>query len=300
MAGFIGIRTKVVRYPDGRPYELHRLDPCKVERLTDSVTGAPVYRVTEGEGQHATKTLYPFTDILHISAFADVSPVTLGREAIGVANTLEKHAAQFFGSGARPAVVISREKPFGKDEDGATAMRNIKTGYAVAAADGFKTPFVADGGITVTQVSFSSTDAQFVENRIEQINEIARIFGVPPHMLFQLDRSTWSNAEQMAASFLQLCLRPWLDRWQDAYATVLLTEDERDTHYFEFVIDDLQRADAAGRAEIFGKLIAARAMTPNEVRAAMNLPALPGGDELANPYTTTSTPVLEPPVKDAA
>jgi phage portal protein BeeE len=106
----------------------------------------------------------------------------------------------------------------------------------------------------------------------------------------------------MAASFLQLCLRPWLDKWQDAYATVLLTEEERDTLYFEFVIDDLQRADAAGRAEIFGKLVAMRAMTPNEVRAAMNLPALPGGDELANPYTTTTTtgPADRQPPKEAA
>jgi HK97 family phage portal protein len=133
----------------------------------------------------------------------------------------------------------------------------------------------------------TSTDAQFLEHRLEQVREIARIFGVPPTMIYELSKGTYSNTEQMAASFLQLCLRPWLDRWQDAYATVLLTEDEQDNLYFEFVIDDLQRADAAGRAEIFGKLVAMRAMTPNEVRSAMNYPAIEGGDELANPYTTT-------------
>lgn len=99
----------------------------------------------------------------------------------------------------------------------------------------------------IQSVTMNSTDAQFLENRKFQIEEIARIFGVPPSMLFELGRATWGNAEQMAASFLQLCLRPWLDRWQDAYATVLLTEDEQDSLYFEFVIDDLQRADAAGR-----------------------------------------------------
>lgn len=67
----------------------------------------------------------------------------------------------------------------------------------------------------------TSTDSQFLEHRLEQVREIARVFGVPPHMLFELSRATWSNAEQMGATFLQLCLRPWLDRWQDAYATVL-------------------------------------------------------------------------------
>lgn len=163
-------------------------------------------------------------------------------------------------------------------------------------------PLILDAGWKYDQPAMTSTDAQFIENRLEQINEIARIFGVPPSMLYQLDRATWGNAEQMAASFLQLCLRPWLDRWQDAYTTVLLTEDEQDDLYFEFVIDDLQRADAAGRAEIFGKLVAMRAMTPNEVRAAMNLPAMEGGDELANPYTTTTTtgPAAREPAKENA
>src|SRR5690606_13195335 len=118
---------------------------------------------------------------------------------------------------------------------------------------------------------------------------------------YQLDRGTWANSEQMAASFLQLCLRPWLDRWQDAYATVLLTEDEQDSHYFEFVIDDLLRANAADRTDNITKLIASRVMTPNEARAAMNLPAMKGGDELANPYTTTTpTGSVQAPAKDEA
>ena len=145
-------------------------------------------------------------------------------------------------------------------------------------------PFIPPAGWRYEQIALSSTDAQFLEHRLEQINEIARLFGVPPHMLYQLDRATWGNAEEMSRSFLQLCLRPWLDRWQDAYNKVLFSEDERDTHYTEFVIDDLQRADSAGRAEVFSKLISSRVLAPNEARAMMNLAPLPGGDELANPY----------------
>ncbi|TPW26381.1 phage portal protein [Pararhizobium mangrovi] len=286
----------VTRYPDGRPFELHRLDPSRVTRLQDEFTGAPIYRLNLSDGgQHD----YGFRDVLHVSAFAGVAPITLGREAIGVAMTLEKHAAQFFGSGARPAAVISREKDAG--ELGETAVRNVMAAYRRASDSGFKTPLLLDQGMSYEQASFASTDAQFLEHRVEQINEISRLFGVPPHLLFNLDRATWSNAEQLFESFVTLALRPWLDRWQDAYATVLLDDEEHDDVFIEFVVDDLARADIAGRTDAFGKLIAARVMTPNEARGAMNLPPRDGGDELANPYTTTTTTrPATPPAKDAA
>lgn len=274
--------ARVIR-TNGAPFELHRLDPQKVTVLCDDLTGAPVYRVTE----NGKTTDYSHRDVLRISAFAGRSPITMGREAIGLAAVLEKHANQLFGSGARPGVMIRRDKKTPDGPAGEAVVKRLRAGYVAAASNGFKEPFIADDGWTVDQLSFSSTDSQFLEHRREQINEIARLFGIPPHMLFQLDRATWSNAEQMAASFLQLCLRPWLDRWQDAYNTVLFTEDELETHYCEFVIDDLQRADSAGRADIFTKLISARVMTPNEARATMNLPPLPGGDKLANPFTST-------------
>jgi HK97 family phage portal protein len=272
----------VVRTGDGRPVEMHRLAPGSVQRRFED-DGEPFYIVTDAQNRQRRLA---FSDVLYIPAFGDTSPVQLGKEAIGVAMLLERHAAQFFGSGARPAAVLSNEKPQG-GEQGATTIANIRKSFRNWLAGSSSDPLILDAGWRYEQPAMTSTDAQFLEHRLEQVREIARIFGVPPSMLFELSRATWSNAEQMAASFLQLCLRPWLDRWQDAYAIVLLTEDEQDSLYFEFVIDDLQRADAAGRAEIFGKLVAMRAMTPNEVRAAMNLPAIEGGDELANPYTTT-------------
>lgn len=291
--------AQVVRASDDRPLELHRLDPSKVQRDFED-DGEPYYLVSSERGQ----VLLSYRDVLYIPAFSGVSPIRFGREALGIASLLEKHSAQLFGSGARPAAMIYNEgKALGGEDNGAKTIGNIFRSWRTAFSGGKQTtPLILDGGWKYQQIALTSTDAQFIENRLEQINEIARIFGVPPHMLYQLERATWSNAEQMAASFLQLCLRPWLDKWQDAYATVLLTDEERDDHYFEFVIDDLQRADAAGRAEIFGKLVAMRAMTPNEVRAAMNLPALPGGDDLANPYTTTTTtgPAERPQSKDAA
>ncbi|MCZ7907743.1 phage portal protein [Agrobacterium leguminum] len=290
--------AQVVRASDDRPLELHQLDPSKVQRNCED-DGEPYYLVSTERGQARLS----YRDVLYIPAFAGISPVKLGREAIGIGLTLEKHTSNLFSDGARPSGMFWTENNVPDTDAGTKTIANIMRDWR-AAFSGSKQnrPLFVPNGYRYQQMALASTDAQFIENRLEQINEIARIFGVPPHMLYQLERATWSNAEQMAASFLQLCLRPWLDKWQDAYATVLLTDEERDTLYFEFVIDDLQRADAAGRAEIFGKLVAMRAMTPNEVRAAMNLPALPGGDELANPYVTTTTtgPADRQPPKEAA
>ncbi len=288
--------AKVVRFEDGRPFELHRLKPEKVMILEDDMTGAPVYRVSEKSGTAD----YPHNEILHIPAFLGASPISFGKEAIGLSAILERHGAQFFGSGARPSVIIKAGKVADNDA-GATKFKNARTDFKRWKSDPNE-PLILPPEWDIEQPAMTSTDAQFLENRTFQIDEIARIFGVPPHLLFQLDRATWSNAEQMGASFLQLCLRPWLDRWQDAYSTVLLTEDEQDDHYFEFVTADLERADAAGRAEIYSKLIAARVYTPNEIRARENMPPLPGGDELANPYITTTTtgPAKSGPDKEAA
>jgi HK97 family phage portal protein len=287
--------ARVVRFEDGRPFELHRLKPGKVTIIEDDVTGAPVYRVQEAGGT----VDYPHTAILHVPSFLGTSPIAFGKEAIGLAAILERHGAQFFGSGARPTGIISNDKPQG-GEAGAKTISNVRASFAEWQKGGG--PLFLDSGWTYDQPAMTSTDAQFIENRTFQLAEIARIFNCPPHLLFDLGRATWSNAETMGSTFLALCLRPWLDRWQDAYATVLLSEDEQDTHYFEFVTADLERADAAGRAEIYTKLIAARVLNPNEVRARENLPPYEGGDEFANPNTTTTTtgPAKSDPAKDAA
>ncbi|MFK4256462.1 phage portal protein [Agrobacterium tumefaciens] len=290
--------AKIVRFEDGRPFELHRLKPGKVTILEDDMTGAPVYRVSETSGI----TDYPHTEILHVPSFLATSPISLGKEAVGLAAILERDGAQFFGAGRRPAAVFENDKPQG-NESGEKAMKNIRKSYR-DWKKGSEGDLFLDAGWKYNPQTMTSTDAQFLENRTFQLGEIARIFGVPPHLIFDLDRATWGNAETMGASFLQLCLKPWLDRWQDAYATVLLGEDEQDDHYFEFVTADLERADAAGRAEIYSKAIASRWMTPNEVRARENLPPHPGGDELMNPHTTSNAAPVQQldtaPAKDAA
>ncbi len=287
---------RVYRTEDGSPFELYRIKHGTVSVYEDDITGFLTYRVSDPGDQR----LYTAEDILHISTFDGVAPIVHGREAIGLAAILERDGAQFFGNGRRPSVVIKSGDKMADNDAGSNKFKNVRNDYK-RWQDNPKEPLILPPTWEVEQQVMSSTDAQYLENRIFQIDEIARIFGVPPTLLFELTRATWSNTEQMGAQFLQLCLRPWLNRWQDAYANCLLTEDERDEYHFEFVTDDLLRADAAARAEIFGKLIAARVLTPNDVRGIINLPPISGGDDLANPYTTTSNAApFQAPAKESS
>jgi len=274
---------------NGRVQEFIRLDPRTVTVKAHETTGEPVYEVQDG----ARKRTYPYTEILHISAPLGIAPIKAGREAIALSAVLEQHAGRLFAGGARPSGVLLKDKRAGSGDDGKTIIGNVRKAYKAWMNSGTGEPLILDDGWTYTSSAMTSTDAQFLENRRFQLEEIARVFRVPPHLLFDLSRATWSNAEEMFQSFLTLTLRSWLDAWEWAYARVLLTPDERAAGYYvEFVVDDLLTANAATRATTYAQYRSMGAMTANEVRAGLNLPSRDGGDILANPYTTSSTTTL--------
>lgn len=266
-----------IRNGAGTPLELHRLDPDTVTR-EQTPDGEPVYRVRQAAGDQ----LHPYTDILHVEAFGGVSPITLGREAIGLAIASEKHLSGFYANAGRPSGIIKHP---GKVD--AEAARKIGASWFHShSGDRAGATAILDEGMDYLPVTGTNADAQFLENRLEQIREVARIFRIPPTMLFELSRGTWSNTEEMARQFLGLTLRPWLKRWEAAYARVLLTPEERTSFYLETVTDDLLSIDFAKRATAIGQYRSAGVMTANEARSALNLPPHPDGDQLQNPYTT--------------
>ena len=275
----------VRRLSDGTPYEIHRLKPGSVQRRTED-DGEPYFIVTTADRRQVTLR---YTDVIYLPGFTDGSLIGLGKEAIAVGMNLERHAAEFFGSGARPAVAITAGNA-SDEKKGANVTANVKKLFKQAMAE--DRIVVLEGGADVEVLTMTSTDAQFIENRRFQIDEIARVFGVPPTMLFDLERGTWANSEEMARGFRQTCLQAWFERWQSAYAICLLSDDEQTSHYVEFVSDDMQNTDVSVRTETLTKLIAARVMTPNEARGKLNMPSVPGGDELVNPHITpaASTP----------
>ncbi|REG23158.1 HK97 family phage portal protein, partial [Paracoccus versutus] len=268
---------------------LHRIDPGAVSVETDNY-GEPSYRIRlKGGGD----TLLSYTDVLHISTLDGVSPITHAKEAIGLALAAEQHLANWYSRSGRPGGYLSTDQNIGKDE----AVNTIRAFMEGHTGEESGRPAIFGNGMKYYPVATSNTDAEFYNNRIEQIREIARAFRIPPTMLFELSRGTWSNTEQMGQQFLTLTLRPWLKRWQSAYARVLLSPEDRKDLYIEAETKDLMALDFAVQATAFSQFVAMRAMTPNEVRAALNKPPLPGGDELANPFTTsggTTAPAPKP------
>lgn len=139
-------------------------------------------------------------------------------------------------------------------------------------------------------MTLNSVDAQFLELRKFQISEIARAFRVPPSMLFELDRATWSNSEQMGREFLTYCLEPWLKALEVGLGRALLTKEERKSYRIAFDRDDLTRADLTARATAISSLISAKVLNPNEARQWLDMEPYAGGSEFGNPHINPNTP----------
>ncbi|PVE49593.1 phage portal protein [Pararhodobacter aggregans] len=274
----------------GTPRELIRLDPAVMIVERDQATGEPVYRLAQAVGQRALDR----RDILHIAApsldgIKGTSPVQQCREAIALALAMERYAAALFGNGGRPSGILSFPAKLTAD-----AASRIKASWqaATSGANTAGTAVLEEGG-SFTPLAFSSTDAQFLELWQHVVTEIARVFRVPPHLIFELGRATWGNAGEMGATFLRFTLMRWIKAWEGEVRLKLLTQEERADHYAEFLVDDLLRADLAARATAYAQLIAARVLNPNEVRAMENRAPYAGGDEFLNPNTTSTTPNQE-------
>lgn len=272
---------------NGRVVEFIRRDPTKMTVKADETTGEPVYE--ERDGTRIRR--YSYRDILHIAAPLDLAPINAGREAIGLASTLERNAAGLFKNGMRPSGVLTKETRAGVGDNGAAVITKIKKAWRDWLQNSNADPLILDDGWGYDQATMTSVDAQFAEMRIQQLNEIARLFRIPPHLIFEMSRATWSNAEEMFQAFLTLTLRPWLDEWEWAYARVLLTPEERaEGVYVEFVVDDLMTANAETRAKVYALYRSMGALTANEVRAGLNREQHADGNTLANPNITPGAP----------
>jgi HK97 family phage portal protein len=218
----------------------------------------------------------------------------LAREAIGVAHVMERHAGRFFANGARPSGVLESPKPVGE-----TGVVKMSRGFAAAFSgpdNAGKTPVLWDG-TTYRPMAMSSVDSQFLELRVYQNIEICRAFGLPPSMAFELERATWSNAEQASREFITWTLVPWVKALESALNRALLSDEERGEYRICFDIDDTSQADLTARATAISTLITARVLNPNEARQWLGMGPRDGGNEFANPAIDKVT-VNPPPTPD--
>lgn len=263
----------------GELREVVRYQPAAIGVTYDPWTGEPAYRI---DGK-----VVPPASILHVRGPFDKAPLTLAAEAIGAAREMEKHAGNLFRNGAKPGGLLKTTKTVG--DKGVKAMIAAWRAAHDGSANAGRTAVLYDGA-DWQQMMLNSVDSQFIELRQFQITEVARAFRVPPSMLFQLDRVTWSNGEQMGREFLTYTLEPWLRALETALARKLFTVEDRARYRILLDRDDLTRADLTARATAISSLISSRVINPNEGRAWLDLAPYEGGNEFANPHTGASQP----------
>lgn len=251
--------------------ELIQLPAVSTVVEIDADTQEPVYKTTLRNG---TSRKYRWQDILHLPSLGGLAPIKQASEAIGLALAMETHAGNLFSRGARPSGVL---KAKGKIND--EVGKRLKTSWQGAHSGGSSgATAILEDGIEFQALTFSSVDAQFAELRAFQVAEIARALRVPPVLLMDYGRATWGNASEMSQSFLTFCVLPWLKLWQGAISR-LLTLEEQEKFFPEFMVDDLIRADIAQRFQAYAVAVQSRILLPNEIRSMENRAPIEGGDE---------------------
>lgn len=231
-------------------------------------------------------------DVLHFSGFGfngvhGMSVIQWGaKQAIGIAIKADEHAGATFAGGAsvQYAVKVPAGKTMTRDmQDDFRQAWVAKYGSGVGHS---KIPLILTEGLDVSELSMTAVDAQLLESRRYGVEDIARAFGIPPHMIGAANVTAWGTGiEQMGLGFLKYAVRPHLTRWQQEMNRKLFPI--RDAVFVEFNVDGHMEGDSKAQAEYFGKALGGPGalgwMTVNEVRRLKNLPALPGGDVLFDP-----------------
>jgi HK97 family phage portal protein len=182
----------------------------------------------------------------------------------------ENYGAGFFANGANPGGVL--EHP-GAIKDPAKVRDAWEVLYKGAQNSGKVA--VLEDGLKFSTVSIPPEAAQFLETRKFQLNEIARIFRVPPHMIGDLDKSSFSNIEQQSLEFVKYCVNPWIIRWEQAMWQNLIPLAEKDTHFIKFNLDGLLRGDYETRMKGYAIGIQNGFFSPNDVRKLENMNEIP-------------------------
>lgn len=205
--------------------------------------------------------------ILHIAGLGfdgvmGYSPIRMAADAVGLALATEEYGARFFGNGARPGGILKHPGRL-KDD----ARTNLEKSWK-ATHQGLNNQHriaILEEGMEYMTIGLPPEDSQFLQTRKFQLQEIARIYRVPPHMLADLERATFSNIEHSAIEFVVHTVRPWLVRWEQAIKQKLFLPDEREKYFAEFLVDGLLRGDTQSRFDAYQKGFQVGGFSVNEI-----------------------------------
>ena len=239
--------ARIIRDGQKHVKELWFLKPQNMVVERDYQTKKIKY--TYSDSDSGKTVIYKPEQILHILGLSydgikGMSPITEAREAIGLALATEEFGARFFCNGAKPGGVLEHPGLVRDPEKLRDSWNKVYQG-----ARNSNKVVVLEEGMKYHQIGIPPEDAQFLETRKYQLNEICRIFRVPPHLVADLEHSTFSNIEHQSIDFVVHTVRPWLVRWEQAMYKSLLNEDERRLYFIRFNVDGLLRGDYKSRME---------------------------------------------------
>ena len=270
--------AQIIRNGKGEVISLYPLMPNKM--TVDRDQGGKLYYSYQRSNEEAIQSkdsnviLKP-SDVLHIpglgfDGLVGYSPIAMAKNAIGMAIACEEYGAKFFSNGASPGGVL--EHP-GTIKDPQRIRDSWQSTFG--GSGNANKIAVLEEGMKFTPIGIAPEQAQFLQTRKFQIDEIARIFRVPPHMVGDLDRSSFSNIEQQSLEFVKYTLDPWVVRWEQSIARALLTPEEKKKYFAKFNLDGLLRGDYQSRMQGYAIGRQNGWMSANDIRELENLDLIP-------------------------
>ena len=270
--------AQILRNGRGEIAGLYPLLPNKMSVERDE-KGQLFYRYLRYENEPPTMEgntviLLP-EDVLHIpglgfDGLVGYSPISMTKNAIGLSLAAEEYGSRFFANGAAPAGVL--EHP-GVIKDVSKLRESWNRTFGGSGNAGKVA--ILEEGLHFNPISMSPQDSQLLETRQYQITEIARIFRIPPHMLADLSKATFSNIEHESLEYVKYTLTPWICRWEASLTDALLTREEQRKYEIRFNVDGLLRGDYKSRMEGYAVGINNGFMCPNDVRRLEGFDLIP-------------------------
>ena len=260
----------------GRPISLTPLNPMLVE--VKIVDGEKVYVFNE-------KTTYLDYEIIHVvglsfNGLTGKSPLTVAREAVAIGLAAQEYGARFYSNGANTGGIITAPGRLSLE-----AINRLKQSWnrANAGLGASHGTAILEEGMKYEKVGLDPEAAQFLQSRKFQVNEIARIFRIPPSYLADLENSsTRANVEQQAIQFVRDCVTPYVRRFEVEFNRKLFREDEPN-YYAYFTMEGLMRGDLQGRYQAYATARQWGWLSVNDIRDLENLNPVEGGDVYLQP-----------------
>lgn len=271
--------AQIIRDGAGRVLGLYPLLPDKMEVQRDD-KGNIYYVYSRNSDENPMFKDYgniklKAEDVLHIPGLGfdgliGYSPIAMAKNAVGMTLACEEYGASFFANGANPGGVLEHpgvlKDPSKVRESWNSVYRGVNNAHKIA---------VLEEGMKYQQIGIPPEEAQFLETRKFQINEIARLYRIPPHMVGDLDKSSFSNIEQQSLEFVKYTLDPWVIRWEQSLQRALLLPGEKGKYFIKLNVDGLLRGDYQSRMNGYAVGRKNGWFSANDIREMENMNPIP-------------------------